>query len=127
MKDLDVAGEYVYVTPFIEAFHSKDTFQSLKREYPIDFPFPYSLTYRFTLTLPEGYAVDQLPENRNFKFDPLGLSVRCISAVQGNGIQVVYNFTQTKTFCEAVHYPDVRTLWQYLAEMYESMIVLKKL
>ena len=127
MKDLDVAGEYVYVTPFIEAFHSKDTFQSLKREYPIDFPFPYSLTYRFTLTLPEGYTVDQLPENRNFKFDPLGLSVRCISAVQGNGIQVVYNFTQAKTFCEAVHYPDVRTLWQYLAEMYESMIVLKKL
>lgn len=126
-KDLDLAGEYVYIYPFIEEFHSKDTFQSLTREYPVDFPFPYSLTYRFMLALPDGYAVEQLPENRNFKFEPLGISVRCISAVQGNGIQVVYNFTQNETFCEAVHYPDVRTLWQYLAEMYESVIVLKKL
>lgn len=127
MKDLDVAGEYIYVNPFIEAFHSKDTFQSLEREYPLDFPFPYSLTYRCMFTLPEGYAVEQIPENTNFKFDPLGVSVRCITAVQGNGIQVVYNFSQNETFCEAIHYPDVRTLWQHMAQMYESMIVLKKL
>lgn len=126
-KDLDAAGDYVYVNPFLSAFHSKDSFQSLKRECPIDFPFPYALTYLFTLTVPEGYAVEELPQNKTFKFEPIGGTVRCIYAVQGNMIKVVYNYNQIKTFCEAVHYQDLRTFWQYLADMYEGTIVLKKL
>jgi hypothetical protein len=126
-KDLDASGDYVYINPFIASFHSKDTFQSLKREYPIDFPYAYALTYMFTLPIPEGYEVEQLPENKNFMFEPLGSSVRCIFAVRGNSLQMVFNYSQNKMFCEAVHYEDLRTYWQYLAEMYDSVVVLKKL
>ena len=107
-------------------FHSADTFQSLKRENPVDFPFNYAITYLFTFTIPEGYAVDQLPENKTYKFEPLASTVRCISAVRGNTVQVAFNFTHGKMFCEAIHYQDLRTYWQYLAEMYDSVIVLKK-
>ena len=125
-KDLDTSGDYVYINPFIATFHSKDTFQSLKREYPIDFPYAYALTYMFTLPIPEGYAVEQLPENKSFTFGPMGSSVRCIFAVRGNSLQMVFNFSQNNTFCEAVHYEDLRTYWQYLAEIYDSVVVLKK-
>lgn len=125
-KDLDTAGEYVYINPFLMDFHSADTFQSLKREYPVDFPFTYAITYLFTFTIPEGYAVDQLPENKTFKFEPLASTVRCISAVRGNTVQVVFNFTHGKMFCDAVHYQDLRTYWQCLAEMYDAVVVLKK-
>ena len=125
-KDLDLSGDYIYINPFITAFHSKDTFQSLKREYPIDFPYTYALTYMFTLPVPEGYAVE-LPENKSFKFEPMGSSVRCIFAVRGDSIQMVFNYNQNNLFCEAIHYEDIRTYWQCLAEMYDSVIVLKKL
>ena len=125
-KDLDTAGDYVYINPFLMDFHSADTFQSLKREYPVDFPFTYAITYLFTFTIPEGYAVDQIPENKNLKFEPLGSSVRCISAIRGNTVQVVFNFTHGKMFCDAIHYQDLRTYWQYLAEMYDAVVVLKK-
>jgi hypothetical protein len=125
-KDLDTAGDYVYINPFLAEFHSADTFQSLTREYPVDFPFTYAITYLFTFTIPEGYAVDQLPENKTIKFDPLGSTVRCISAVRGNSVQIMYNFTLGKMFCEAVHYQDLRTYWQCLAEMYDAVVVMKK-
>ena len=125
-KDLDTAGDYIYVNPFLERFHSADSFQSIDREYPLDFPSAYAITYLFTFTIPEGYVVDQLPENKSFRFDPIGSNVRCISAVRGNTVQVSYSFTLGKMFCEVAHYKDLRTYWQYLAEIYDSVLVLKK-
>lgn len=125
-KDLDTAGDYIYVNPFLDRFHSADSFQSIDREYPVDFPSAYAITYLFTFTIPEGYAVDQLPENKSFRFDPIGSNVRCISAVRGNTVQVSYSFTLGKMFCEVAHYKDLRTYWQYLAEIYDSVLVLKK-
>ena len=126
-KDLDSASDLVYVNPFITAFHSKDSFQSITREYPVDFPYPYNLNYLFTMPIPEGYAVEQVPQSMNFRFDPIGASVRCIFSANGNAIQMVFNYSQTKTMCEVSQYEHIRTFWQYLADLYDSVVVLKKL
>ena len=126
-KDLDASGDFVYINPFLVKFHSADTFQSLQREFPIDFPFTYSLTYIFTFTVPEGYAVDQIPENRIFKFQPLASTARCSCTVNGNTVQMVYNFSQNKMMCGPEYYQDIRSYWKLLADIYDVVLVLKKL
>lgn len=126
-KDLDASGDFVYINPFLVKFHSADTFQSLQREFPIDFPFTYSLTYIFTFTIPEGYAVDQIPENRIFKFQPLASTARCSCTVNGNTVQMVYNFSQNKMMCGPEYYQDIRSYWKHLADIYDVVLVLKKL
>lgn len=126
-KDVGYGGAYVYINPFLERFQSKDSFQELTRQCPVDFPYPYSVTYMFNLTIPEGYQLDGVPENRNYIFEPLGATVRCIYAVKGNTLQVVFNYHQTKMFCEAIHYADLRTFWQYLSQIYEDTVVLKRM
>ena len=126
-KDLDASGDFVYINPFLVKFHSADTFQSLQREFPIDFPFTYSLTYIFTFTIPEGYAVDQIPENRIFKFQPLASTARCSCTVNGNTVQMVYNFSQNKMVCGPEYYQDIRSYWKLLADIYDVVLVLKKL
>lgn len=126
-KDLDTSGDFVYINPFLVKFHSADTFQSLQREFPIDFPFTYSLTYIFTFTIPEGYAVDQIPENRIFKFQPLASTARCSCTVNGNTVQMVYNFSQNKMMCGPEYYQDIRSYWKLLADIYDVVLVLKKL
>ena len=126
-KDLDASGDFVYINPFLVKFHSADTFQSLQREFPIDFPFTYSLTYIFTFTIPEGYAVDQIPENRIFKFQPLASTSRCSCTVNGNTVQMVYNFSQNKMMCGPEYYQDIRSYWKHLADIYDVVLVLKKL
>lgn len=125
-KDLDASGDFVYINPFLVKFHSADTFQSLQREFPIDFPFTYSLTYIFTFTIPEGYAVDQIPENRIFKFQPLASTARCSCTVNGNTVQMVYNFSQNKMMCGPEYYQDIRSYWKLLADIYDVVLVLKK-
>lgn len=125
-KDLDASGDFVYINPFLVKFHSADTFQSLQREFPIDFPFTYSLTYIFTFTIPEGYAVDQIPENRIFKFQPLASTARCSCTVNGSTVQMVYNFSQNKMMCGPEYYQDIRSYWKLLADIYDVVLVLKK-
>ena len=126
-KDLDASGDFVYINPSLVKFHSADTFQSLQREFPIDFPFTYSLTYIFTFTIPDGYAVDQIPENRIFKFQPLASTARCSCTVNGNTVQMVYNFSQNKMMCGPEYYQDIRSYWKLLADIYDVVLVLKKL
>ena len=126
-KDVGYGGQYVYISPFLTRFHAKDSFQELTRQCPVDFPYPYNVTYMFTFMIPEGYQLDGMPENRSYMFEPLGATVRCIYALRGNSLQVVFNYSQTKMFCEAVHYEDLRTFWQYLAQIYEETVVLKKM
>jgi hypothetical protein len=85
------------------------------------------LTYIFTFTIPEGYAVDQIPENRIFKFQPLASTARCSCTVNGNTVQMVYNFSQNKMMCGPEYYQDIRSYWKLLADIYDVVLVLKKL
>ena len=126
-KTLDSTGEIIYINPFFEKFHSKETFQSPTRDYPVDFPYPYTVKYGFNLQIPEGYAVDQLPQSVLMKLEALDATVRVIAKAAGNIVQISYTYTQNKTLGEVQHYDDIRTFWQILGDIYDSMIVLKKI
>ena len=116
----------IYINPFVTRFHSKDSFQSITREYPIDFPYPYTVTYMYNLVIPDGYTVEQLPENSLIKFAGLDATVRFMTSVQGSEIAVMFNYTQKRMVGQSGDYAQIREFWQYMNALYESMIVLKK-
>ena len=116
----------MYINPFVTRFHSKASFQSITREYPIDFPYPYTVTYMYNLVIPDGYTVEQLPENSLIKFAGLDATVRFMTSVQGSEIAVMFNYTQKKMVGQSGDYAQIREFWQYMNALYESMIVLKK-
>lgn len=123
----DAVGDLVYVNLFIDPFHSKDTFQSINRSYPIDFPYPYSISYRYTLKIPEGYTVEQLPENISIKLDEINASARVISRNDAQTIQIVFTYKQGSILGLPADYQSIRSFWQHLADIYGSVAVLKKI
>lgn len=126
-KMLDSTGEIIYINPFFDKFHSKDSFQSPTRDYPVDFPYPYSLKYAYNLKVPEGFAVDQMPQSILLKLEALDATVRVITKAAGNIVQISYTYTQNSTHGAVKDYEDIRSFWQYLGDIYDSMIVLKKI
>ena len=123
----DNSADMIYINPFFSRFHSKDAFQSLTRDYPVDFPYPYSIRYTYTLTIPEGYAIEQIPGNILLKMEPLDASVKLLTKQMGNKLILSYLYTQNKNLGMPQDYNDIRTFWQHLANIYDTMIVLKKL
>ena len=99
----------------------------MTRDYPVDFPYPYSIRYTYTLTIPEGYAIEQIPGNILLKMEPLDASVKLLTKQMGNKLILSYLYTQNKNLGMPQDYNDIRTFWQHLANIYDTMIVLKKL
>ncbi|MBR1959824.1 MAG: hypothetical protein IKA34_04550, partial [Bacteroidales bacterium] len=126
-SDLGPEGDRIYINPFISRFHSKDSFQSIKREYPIDFPYPYMINYMFILEIPEGYAVEQMPENALVKLQGLDATLKLLANVRGQVLQISFSYTQNKMIGLVNDYESIREFWQYINDTYESMIVLKKI
>lgn len=126
IKESDVAGNVIYVSPFVERFHSRDAFQSMTRTCPMDFPFPYNVSYMFTLNVPEGYSVEQLPTIVNVKLKALDATLRFSAQQNAGTVNVVFSYIQNGMTGKAEDYQDIRLLWQQINDIYDSMIVLKK-
>ena len=125
-KDLDASGDMLYVNLYLETFHSKDAFQSLTRTYPIDFPYSYNVTYAFSITIPDGYAVEEMPSSSAVSMPHIGGVLRVIYSVNGNKVLCSFSFNQNSMLGNASDYADIRSYWQHLGEVYSSMLVLKK-
>ena len=81
----------------------------------------------FSMDIPEGYAVEQVPENALIKFPGLDATLKVMTNVSESEIMLMFNYTQNNMVGQVDDYPAIRALWQYINEVYESMIVLKKI
>lgn len=58
----EVIGGKIYLNPMLFFLSEKNPFKQEKREYPVDFGFPFSQRYTITIKLPENFAVENLPQ-----------------------------------------------------------------
>ena len=127
VMDADPMGDMIYISPFLTRFHSPDAFQSMTRSCPIDFPSAYSVTYMYALNIPEGYSIEQVPENLNIKTEALDAIMRLDVQTAGAVVKVIFTYNQKSMNGFMEDYEAIRQFWQYINDVYDSMIVLKKI
>lgn len=67
--EVDVVGDYIYLNPLMFNFDMlENPFKMEDRKYPIDLGYPYEKIYDLTLSIPDGYLIDELPQNKRFLF-----------------------------------------------------------
>lgn len=120
------AGGLVYIQPVLSPFHSASAFQKEERMLPVDFPYPESLTYSFTLEVPEEYVVEELPEKVNLIFPSLEGRIQYVAQQVGNSVSVLYRASLGKMLVFPEDYADLRLYWETAAGLEKSTIVLKK-
>lgn len=52
------------INPFLIDRYTQNPFKLNQRDYPVDYGYPRNHTYMLSLKLPEGYTVNNLPENK---------------------------------------------------------------
>ena len=126
-KDLDRSADYLYIPVFLEAKHLDGSFQAETRNLPIDYEYRDRTFYRFSLEIPEGYTVDQLPKAHNeFCSVARQSSFSLRSALEGNSVIVQFNLNINTARIPASGYREFRTFWEKLGGAERSFIVLKK-
>lgn len=126
-KDIDVSGDYIYFNPFIEKYHKLSNLSSIERKYPIEFNYPYAMTYLLNIAIPEGYQVEEMPRNIQYNFDKYSCYSKFIISHRDNVISIKYDFMLGSILILPQDYTDFRDFWINTCSIYDNVIVLKKI
>lgn len=66
VQGAEVIGDKIIFNPLLFSQLKKTTFNSDSRNYPLEFGTQYTIYKRFRIKIPEGFAIEQLPENKSF-------------------------------------------------------------
>ena len=119
-------GDLVYIQPILSQFHPASAFRKEERKLPVDFPYPETLVYSFSLEIPDGYVVEELPEKTAKTFPPVGGRIQLLAQQLGNTVSVNYRVNLDKMMILPENYADLRLFWETAVGVEKSTIVLKK-
>ena len=80
-----------------------------------------------TLTLPEGYEVEELPQSQSIRSEGDGLQCKYMIQQQGNTILLNYVFHLKGYIFLSEQYKQLQELWTKVIEKNNALIVLKKI
>jgi hypothetical protein len=101
-------------------------FKQSERKFPIEFDYPYNHHIRVSLNIPKGYSVDELPKSVNLVTKNKHISLVYQVVHQGQQIGIKYELKLNKVFYPVDEYLELKQLWEMVAEINNSMLVLKK-
>lgn len=121
-----VAGDMIYVDPFVALRNDSNPFTVAERKFPIEYDVPIEETYLCKITIPDGYKVEQLPESKMVTLSGNGGRLMFNYAVNGNQIQVLSRLQLNRTLFGQNEYPVLREFYSMLVAKKQEQIVLKK-
>lgn len=123
---ISVAGDAMYINPFIAEHQTENPFKLEKREYPVDYGKPTEEVYMCKIVIPDGYTVDELPESRVLMLPGNAAKYVYNIASTGNFVTVLSNFQINKSLFLQAEYPNLREFYNQVVAKQAEQIVLKK-
>ncbi len=126
-KHSEVINDKIYFSPLLFDVLTENPFKQEKREYPIDFNFPFTDKYMINYQIPAGYEVESMPLPVNMQFgDNIGSFKFNINKADDK-IQVVVQFGINTSIVSAEYYEDIKLFYQKMIEKQNEKIVLKRI
>jgi len=123
---IEIVSDKLFFEPLLFFGKKENEFNEGKREYPIDIDFPYAEDYIIYYKIPEGYEVESLPKNKNFKIeDNIGELIFNID-YNKTEIRVSLKLSINSSIILADYYDYLYTLFNEYSIISNSKIVLTK-
>ncbi|MFN3753236.1 DUF3857 domain-containing protein [Flavobacterium sp.] len=125
-NSVEIIGDKMYISPFLFFAMTENPFKQEKREYPIDFVYPNQDKYIISLSIPDGYTIDNLPQTKavgmpedlaNFKYN---------ISNNGNQIQIMYTLDINQAIIGSEYYEALKNFYKEMINKQTEKIVLKK-
>jgi hypothetical protein len=120
------AGDLIYIKPALKTDFDENPFKQPKREYPVDFPYPFKDQFVLNLTIPDGYKVEEMPKSIKVNLPENGGTFQYISSVNGDVIQLVVKIQLDQLHFEPEEYVLVKQFFNQIAIKSAEQVVLKK-
>lgn len=123
-RGIDVIEDQLILSPFANLCDHDNPFKQEKRSLPIDLVYIQGNRLISTITIPDGYKVDEIPINRTI--NSKNVSFNYMAKVTGNKIQVVAIYQYKKQSYPADAYKELKDFMNTVTAKINSKIVLSK-
>lgn len=122
----EAMGNMIYINPIITGKIAENPFKQEERKFPIEFIIPIKNSYMLNLEIPEGYEIDELPQQVNIRTSDKSAHLRYLVQLNGNRLQIVHSWGVDKTFYPAESFKELKEFYSLLVAKQGEQIVLKK-
>ncbi|NUY82593.1 DUF3857 domain-containing protein [Flavobacterium sp. MAH-1] len=122
----DLIGDKIYFSPMLFLSLAKSPFTQDKREYPVDFVFPYQDKYVISIKIPDGYEVESVPKEAKLGMqDNLGTFFYSI-APQQKTLQLTVQYNINKAVISEEYYEILKEFFSQMIAKQNEKVILKK-
>ena len=117
----------LYINPMFGEGYKENIFKSAERFYPVEMPYGMDETYVFSMIVPDGYVVDELPKSSIVKLNENGdgqFEYR-VSA-SGGTVSLRSRITLKRAYYIPDEYEILREFFNIIVKKHNEQIVLKK-
>lgn len=126
-NSVDIIGNKMYISPLLYLATKENPFKQETREYPVDFSFPLRNKYLINITIPDGYAVENLPKPMAIAMDQnFGTYKFSITNTSPNLIQVSATLDINSPIIPSEDYNTLKEFFKMMIEKENEKIVLIK-
>lgn len=119
-------GDMLYVQPMLTENYTDNPFSTKDRNAPVRLPYPIKQQYIFTLDIPEGYAVESIPESAIFNLEN-GMGMFKFIAEEKNGqVKLMSVVDVRSTYFSVESFEFLQKFFEGIVEKHAEQIVLKK-
>jgi len=123
---VEIIGDKMYVSPFLIFALTENPFKQEKREYPIDFVYPDQDKYSVSLTIPEGYVVETMPQPKAVAMPDNLANFKYMISNNGKQIQMLYTNDNNQAIVGSEYYEELKSFYKEIVDKQTEKIVLKK-
>jgi len=125
-NSVEIIGDKMYLSPFLFFAMTENPFKEEKREYPIDFVYPNQDKFNISLTIPEGYIVETLPQPKAVVMPEELANFKYNISNTGNQIQILYTLDVNQAIISSEYYDALKNFFKEIVDKQTEKIVLKK-
>ncbi|NAY92350.1 DUF3857 domain-containing protein [Muricauda sp. JGD-17] len=120
-------GGKLYFSPMFHLCSTESPFKSDKREFPVDYGYPWEDKYLITINLPDGYKVESLPEPVAMALpENLGTFRYNISS-NPKTINLRASISMNSAVIPSHHYISLKEFYRQIVEKETEKVVLSKI
>jgi hypothetical protein len=116
----------IYLNPFIGTGLRKNPFMAAERKYPIEMPYARDDLYIFTIQIPDGYTVEELPKSAKATLNGNDGTFDYLIGAQGGTIQLRCRLKLNKANFAPEDYSSLRDFYALVVQKEAESIVMKK-
>lgn len=127
LKEEDFDQDIIYFNPMLSEGIKKNPFVSVERKYPVEMPFCLNEVYIFSMQIPKGYMVDEIPKSTRVQFFDTEGGFEYLINKKDNQINMRSKVYFNKATFSPDDYEVLRDFFAFIVKKHAEQIVFKKI